>query len=433
MNRRTFLKKTSATLPFIWGLPSFAISHASFFENISLQGPYQDRVLVLIQLEGGNDTLNTIIPLHQYPVLQRVRKNIIIPENKILLPKATVGFGFHPSMAGLQRLYDDKLLSIVHGVGYPDPDFSHFKGTDIKITANIAKGEGSDHCLSGWVGRYVESQYEGYPTGFPKKTGDGPPAVRIGNVSPKITSGNTVDLGIGFNDLSDFESLAPDFPDSPAFRTLGGQHVTDITSVVKRVKHYIPGITSAVGRQKNLSKLYPERKKNLLADRLKLVASLIGGDLRSQIYIVNQTGYDTHGDQVLRTDTTKGLHADLLRDLSEAIVAFQDDLRLMGKLDNVLGMTFSEFGRRIVSNESCGTDHGTVEAVFMFGTRLQKSFVGDLPALPEMPTVNDNMVYHTDFRAVYASVLKGWFGLPEEKIKTILPTAPPERLDLFRS
>lgn len=430
MNRRTFLKNAS-TLPLIWGLPSFAISHATFLEHIALQAPYQDRVLVLIQLEGGNDTLNTIIPLHQYSILQDVRKNIVIPENKILVPQTTNGFGFHPSLAGLRQLYEDKQLSVVHGVGYPDPDFSHFKGTDIKMTAYVGTGESSDHCLTGWVGRYLETRYEDYPMGFPKNPGDGPPAVRIGKVSPKITSGINADLGIGFNNLSDFENLAPDFPNSPAVSTLGGRHVSDIMSLVKQVKLYVPGITSAVGRQKNLSKLYPAPKKNLLADQLRLVASLIGGDLRSPVYIVNQTGYDTHGDQVARTDTTKGLHADLLSDLSEAIVAFQDDLRLMGKLDNVLGMTFSEFGRRIASNESRGTDHGTVEAVIMFGTRLQKNFVGDLPVLPDKPTINDNMTHHTDFRAVYASVLKGWFGLPEEKIRTILPTAPAERLDLF--
>lgn len=429
MNRRSFLRNTGSTVPFILGFPSFAVTQGTFLESFLPQGSYSDRVLVLIQLEGGNDTLNTIIPIGQYNILNEVRKNILIPENKILQLNNTNGFGFHPSLTGLQQLYNDKMLSIVHGVGYPNPNFSHFKGTDIKITANI----GSDNCVSGWVGRYLEEEYTNYPKGFPRTQNDGPPCVRIGGVSPKASQGKDFDMGIGFNGLSDFDILAPDFPQPTTVNNMGSQHVTDILSIVKQVKLYAPIIKSAAGRQQNLSKLYPKRNKNKLADQLKLVASMIGGDLRSPIYIVNQSGYDTHGDQVVRTDTTKGVHAQLLSDLSEAITAFEDDLRLMGKLDNVLGMTFSEFGRRIASNESCGTDHGTVEAVMLFGTKLQNSFVGALPELPLKPGPNDNMVHQLDFRALYASVLKGWFGVSEDNLKAIIPNAPADRLNLFKS
>ena len=429
MNRRKFLRYTGSTVPFILGFSTLSLAQRAFFQKFASEGSYADRVLVLIQLEGGNDTLNTVIPISQYNILSQVRKNILIPESKVLKLNDTNSFGFHPYLTGLQRLYNDKLISIVHGVGYPNPDFSHFKGTDIKLTANCSASDSK----SGWVGRYLEGEYKNYPKGYPLNQSNGPPCVRIGEVSPKLARGADTDLSIGFTAISDFDFLAPDIPWDPVANTMGGNHVTEIRSVIDQVKLYAPIIKSVVGKQESLSKLYPEPGKNKLADQLKIVASLIGGNLKSPVYVVNQGNYDTHGDQVVKSDTTKGEHSQLLSDLSEAITAFEDDLHLMGKQDNVLGMTFSEFGRRIVSNESNGTDHGTAESVIFFGSKLKNSMVGSAPELPSKPTREDNLPHQVDFRALYASVLKGWFGVSEDKLKAIIPQGSADKLDLFKS
>jgi uncharacterized protein (DUF1501 family) len=416
LNRRRFLRYTGSAIPLIMGFSPYSIAQRAFFQNLTSHSSYRERVLVLIQLDGGNDTLNTVIPISQYNVLSEARKNILIPENRILKLNNSDSIGFHPSLKGLQQLYNDKLISIVHGVGYPNPDLSHFKGKDIKYTANCSTIESR----SGWLGRYLEQEYKNFPNGYPVNTNDGPPCIRIGDVSPKISRGATdVDLGIGFSNISDFDFLAPNIPLDSVQSTMGDSHVTEIRSILSQIRLYAPIIKSVASRQKNLSKLYPNPDKNPLADQLKLVASLIGGDLRSPIYVVTQNNYDTHGGQVDKADTTKGLHAQLLSDLSEAITAFEDDLHLMGKQDNVLGMTFSEFGRRIKSNDSNGTDHGTAEAVILFGSKLKESMIGSAPELPSKPTKDDNLQHQFDFRALYASVLRGWFDLSEDKIETV--------------
>jgi uncharacterized protein (DUF1501 family) len=425
MNRRKFLILAGCAVPVVWGSYHFS-PFPRFFAS---PANYRNRVLVLIQLGGGNDTLNTVIPISKYNILSEARKNILIPERKILKLNDTDSFGFHPSLTGMQRLYNDKKISIVHGVGYPNPDLSHFKGTDIKITANC----GAQDSKSGWVGRYLEGEYKNFPKGHPLHQGDGPPCVCVGGVSPKISRGADIDLSVGFSTISDFDLLAPNIQLDAMPNNAGGAHISEIRSLLDQIKLYAPAIKSVAGKQSNRSKLYPEPGKNKLADHLKTVAALIGGDLRSPIYVVSQSDYDTHGDQVEKSDTTKGQHAQLLSDLSEAITAFEDDMHLMGKQDDVLGMTFSEFGRRIKSNESNGTDHGTAEAVILFGSKLKETMIGTAPELPSRPTSEDNLPLQFDFRALYASVLKGWFGVPEDKLKSIIQEGPSDRLDLFKA
>ena len=202
-------------------------------------------------------------------------------------------------------------------------------------------------------------------------------------------------------------------------------------AISNQIKLYAPAILSFSKKQDTLSKLYPEPEKNPLADQLKMVAKLIGSGLNTRIYVVNQTGYDTHAEQVDNSDTTKGKHAHLLDQLSQAITAFEDDLQLMGKQDEVLGMTFSEFGRRIASSDSLGTDHGTGETVILFGSKLKSGMVGVSPDLPAKVTLDDNLPLQFDFRALYASVLTGWFGVSEAAVKTIITQGAETRVDLF--
>ena len=162
------------------------------------------------------------------------------------------------------------------------------------------------------------------------------------------------------------------------------------------------------------------------------MAKLIGSGLNTPIYMVQQTGYDHHADQVDKNDPTTGRHANLLKCLSEAITAFQDDITLMGKQDDVVGMTFSEFGRRIASSDSYGTDHGAAETVILFGSKVRNGIIGTSPVLPPKVTFNDNLPVQFDFRSLYASLLKEWFDVSEDALKKTLPQAPPDRLNLFK-
>lgn len=435
MNRRYFLKQAVTVAPFVLAFGAVSCRNKNFLQDLIKASNNPNRVLVLIELTGGNDGLNTVIPIDKYSILSAVRRDILIPENKILKLHDTDIFGFHPSMTGLQRMYNDKLISIIHGVGYPEPEFSHFRGKGIKYTANTEKQE----IRSGWLGRYLEQKYPLYPKGYPARQIDGPPAIRLGRVSPKITQfippdseGLEEDISIGITNISDLNVTLEAPNDNIMGNSHADQNLDNIRSVSKQLRLYSPTIKASAEKQKNLSKLYPEPLKNPLADQLKAVASLIGSGLNTRVYIVNQSDYDTHADQVDKKDTTQGKHACLLKDLSEAITAFEDDLHLMGKQDDVLGVTFSEFGRRIMCG-SYGTDHGTAETMILFGSKLKTGMVGTSPNLPSKVTLDDNLEVQYDFRSVYKTILTDWFGVRDNEVKRIIAQGPEEKLDLFKA
>lgn len=443
MNRKDFLKYAAivtpfVAIPFIVAYNPFAAWRHRFLQKAISQATYKKRKLVLIELTGGNDGLNTVIPIDKYKILSVARRNILIPENKILPLKGSDVFGFHPSLTGLQQLYNNGLVSAIQGVGYPNPDFSHFRGIVMKYTAHTGKEE----IRSGWLGRYLAHENHGYPKGYPLHPTDGPRAIRVGSASPRLTqfdpevTQDIEDFSIGISGIAEG---AEDLPLTPGSgmgglmaSTLAGGNISKINAISEQIKLYSPTIQSFGSRKQNLSKLYPESGKNDLADQLRTVARLIGSGLDTPIYIVSQGDYDTHSDQADSSDTTKGTHANLLKDLSEAITAFEDDLRLMGIQDDVLGMTFSEFGRRIATN-SGGTDHGTAETVLLFGSQLRNGIVGTSPELPAKVMLEDNLAMQFDFRSVYKSVLTGWFGVSAEAAKKIIPEGSDEMLDLFTS
>jgi uncharacterized protein (DUF1501 family) len=429
MNRRLFIKHAAAIAPLIVAFNPYAMAQRGFLQNLIPSDGNNKRKLVLIELTGGNDGLNTVIPIDKYEILSEARRNILIPENKILKLNDTNIFGFHPSMTGLRELYNNRLVSIIQGVGYPDPDLSHFRGIAIKYTANTGKEE----IRSGWMGRYLEQEYPQYPKGHSSQMTDGPPAMRFGLVSPKITQGADEDFSIGITNLEDISDLSTLSVEDPVSNNMGGTNINTIRAVSDKIKLYIPAINMFSKKQENLSKLYPEQGKNPLADQLKIIAKLIGSGLSTTIYVAGQSNYDTHGNQVEKSDTTQGVHSNLLKDLSEAITAFEDDLYLMGKQDDVLGMTYSEFGRRIASSDSYGTDHGTSESVILFGTKLKKGIIGSSPDLSSKVNQGDNLPVQFDFRSVYKSVLSDWLGTSEDRIKTIITQGPDEKLDLFTS
>ena len=410
MDRRVFLTRGAPFSLLTSFLMCNGLSSCVNWQPGQSKEPDDGRVLVLIQLDGGNDGLNTVIPLDQYKNLITVRKNILIPENKVLALNDSSFTGLHPALKALQSLYKDKQLSIVQGVGSPNPDLSHFKSID---TWHSGADTGNT-VYTGWLGRYID-----HDTGYEadKYNGD-PPAIQIGHSLSKLLQGSHANSGTVVGNLDFFYEL--DLGNYNVMSDVANNPLSFIRRAAIESKDHLQKVKIAAGRQKNLSSLYPPQGNNMLADQLKTAARLIGGGLKTKIYIANLTGFDTHYNQVETGDATKGDHADLLAKLSAAIAAFNDDLFQMGKQDKVVTMVYSEFGRRIKSNSGYGTDHGTSAPVMLFGGKVKGGLIGQNPEIAAGLTADDNLPMQHDFRSVYASVLHGWFGVPQPVINTIL-------------
>jgi len=419
MKRREFLKASSpfALLPLaLNGMPIKTLGSPDIMN--ALQGAFvdTDHVLVLIQLNGGNDGLNTVIPVDQYSNLSKVRSNVMIPQTKVLLLDEVTGTGLHPSMTGMREMFNEEKLGIIQGVGYPDPNFSHFRSTDIWMT-----GANSDQTLtSGWVGRYLSQEYPNFPTGFPNAGMPDPLALQVGSVVAPVCQGVSVNMGMAIsNPASYYKLLTGEYDDAP--NTKAGFELEYIRQVAFQSNEYGKTVKAASEKGANKSSKYPDQGQNRLADQLKIVANLISGGLKTRVYVCNIGGFDTHANQVPVTGGTEtGNHANLLGQVSEAIDAFQDDIEQLGLDNRVLGMTFSEFGRRISANFSSGTDHGTSAPMFLFGKNAKGGIMGKNPEIASDVTVRDNLPMQHDFRQVYATILKEWFCLPDLDVETVM-------------
>jgi uncharacterized protein (DUF1501 family) len=406
MKRREFLQATAAATAgttLLSGFPIGAYGYSAELAALTNAATATDKVLVIVQLQGGNDGLNMIIPLDQYPALMNARSNIALPQSTVL--PLTTNTGIHPAMATAQQLYLNGKLGVVQSVGYPNPNFSHFRATDIWTS-------GSDSGVTwttGWGGRYLDGEFAGYPTGYPSAQNPDPLAISIGSVVSNCVQGPTVNMGMAIASTSSFYQLlsggVATAPNTPA-----GHELTFIRQVVSQTQVYTATIQAAAGRARNLSALYPTAGQNALADQLKIVAQLVAGGLSTRIYVCQFGGFDTHTLQVPATgSTTTGAHATLLGKVADGINAFQDDLRLLGVQDRVVGLTFSEFGRRIKSNSGQGTDHGAAAPLLVFGSKANPIVHGPNPTLPANAGVNDNVAMQFDFRSVYTSILQDWF------------------------
>ena len=407
INRRNFLSRTVPItfMPFLLGGFSFkAYGRSPILESLLSAATETDRVLVLIQLSGGNDGINTVIPIDQYSQLSTLRNNILVPENKIL--KLNNITGLHPAMTGFNSLWSDEKLSVVQSVGYPNPNFSHFRSTDIWLTAS----DSNQNLSSGWMGRYLYDEFPNFPDGYPNSIMPDPLAIQIGSLISPGLQGPEVSMGMAITDPINFYNLISGTFE-PAPNTPAGHELTFIRQVVQSTQKYSAVIKAAATKATNKSTLYPT-SGNSLSDQLKIVARLIAGGLKTRIYVVNLGGFDTHSNQGGET----GTHATLLGRLSTAAHAFQDDLRLLNCEDRVVGMTFSEFGRRINSNASGGTDHGAAAPLFIFGKGVNKIILGANPTI----TGSGNLPMQYDFRSVYATILRNWFGVSSTVLKNIL-------------
>ncbi len=372
-----------------------------------------DHVLVIVQLSGGNDGLNMVIPVADYAKYYNARTNIAIPENRVLPIAGVNGTGLHPSMTGLQTLFAESKAKLVQAVGYPQPNFSHFRATDIWMSASNSNQE----VYSGWAGRYLNYEFPDFPTGYPSTTMPDPLAIQIGSTTTLTTQGPTANMGMSITNPTNFYNLVNGTTD-PVPATPAGKELKYIRQVNQQTQKYSTVIKNAAN---SITQQVTYPTGNSLADQLKIVARLIAGGLKTRVYMVSFGGFDTHSVQVGATDTTTGSHATLLQRVSDAIKAFQDDLKFQNVEDRVVGMTYSEFGRRIKSNSSTGTDHGAAAPMFLFGSNIDAGMLGVNPTLPTSATVNDNIPMQYDFRSIYSTLLEKWFCLEKTVVDSLFP------------
>lgn len=408
MKRRDFVKNmalASAGTPIMLNGMNFQSIGRKLFDVSSVAG---DRVLVLIQLNGGNDGLNTVIPRDQYSNLTIQRPNILIPELSVL--PLTTEVGLHPVMTGFQSMYNDGKLGIIQNVGYPEQNRSHFRSMDIWDSGLI-----NAPATTGWIGRQFDNDYPNYPEDYPNSTYKDPFAISMGYQVSATCQGLMGNFSHAVNNPFDVYNLASS--GSLNDGTYYGDHIEYLTTLINQANEYGTQINAAANAGNSLSTLYDPN--NPLAMQLKYVAQMISGGLETKVYILNINGFDTHDAQVSQADPTLGTHANLIKQLSDAVNAFQNDLQLLGLEQRVAGMTYSEFGRQVASNASYGTDHGDAAPLFLFGSCLDINILGPNPTISNTVTNQAGVPMQIDFRDVYASILKDWFGVPSGDVQSL--------------
>ncbi|MCH8959749.1 MAG: DUF1501 domain-containing protein [Bacteroidetes bacterium] len=364
-----------------------------------LGGLETDRVLVLIQLDGGNDGLNTIVPITN-DIYYRSRPTLAIPANQTIRLSDTLGM--HPSMADVEALYGDGQMAIVQNVGYDNPDQSHFRSMDIWMSGSDAE----DYDATGWAGRALEAMTPDFGQNPPQQ----PLGVQLGG-SSMLFQGRMNDVGMTLSNPEVFERLAEtgqfyNVANLPA--TTYGDEMLYIRQISNSAFRYAGALQQAAQAGQNRVE-YPE---GFLAENLSSVARLIKGQLGTRIYVVSLFGFDTHAEQVPS-------HPMLLQELTASVKAFIQDLEADNQMEDVLVMTFSEFGRTIWENGSGGTDHSTSAPLFLFGPGAKGGLYGAPPDLQNINEVGDP-VYDIDFRSVYATVLQDWFGIDSATVSAVL-------------
>jgi len=394
ISRRNFLKSTATLLPAFASLPMVfrrAVA-SSMLESSSYSSPYQNRTLIIIQMAGGNDGLNTVIPYTDSKYYDH-RSYLAVSDEDVLDLNGELGL--HPVLGKMKLLWDQGLLAVVQGVGYENQSYSHFESMHIWQTADN-KGKLEE----GWLGRYFESLkgmedniFQGLAVGklMPYECSNlNAPIPVVSSIDKYRLEGSTQQRS---------EALLKLYSSSP----LGAPYGVLLDNTIEAVYKSSEALQTA---DKNYQSdiQYPETS---LSKSLKVLAEAIIGDLGVRVGHVKIGGFDTHSDQIVE-------QPDLLQEMSEAIYAFYEDLKAAGRDQDVLIMTWSEFGRRVKSNGSGGTDHGAAAPMFLIGSPVVGGVYGENPNLRNLD--KDNLRFTTDFRSVYSTVLEEWLGAAPEAI-----------------
>ena len=419
MKRRNFIKLTSSASAL--GLFPYEITSALKVAEDFLDCNITNRKLVLINLAGGNDGLNTVIPINNYDLYSNLRPTIRIPNtgsNSFINLDSTLSenqqLGLHPALIGLKNIYDEGVLRILQSVGYPSQNKSHFASTDIYNTGNDGNSwlNGGD---SGWIGRFMESYYynlfeSSYPLG-----------VEIGSKSGSLGFHGEAEHGLAINiegqDASGFYSVLSGLGGLPPEYIPDSHYGTELQYIIENDQLsniYSEAISNAFNNGSNIA-TYQDTD---ISNQLKTVARLISGGLQSKVYMVKLGGFDTHFSQIQSENDIAGRHTELLAELDGAISRFMEDVQSQGFQDDVVGLTFSEFGRKAKENGNLGTDHGEIAPMFVFGAPVNGGVSGVNVDLTEASEDNNWQIqtYLYDYRQTIGTLLQDYLGADDQAI-----------------
>lgn len=415
MKRRTFIKTAAAgaAAPIILGgIPARA--HTSLELLAQMPADVDDRILVVVQLFGGNDGLNTLIPALDDEYYS-IRPNIAVPKadcwngvgSIFLHPSLTKG-----SQGGVARMLETGSLALVQGIGYENPNLSHFRSTDIWLSG-INSSDPNVRLDTGWVGRYLEQRYPDFPANLPEH----PLAIQFGGSFSLTLMSGKGRMGIEVTDPSGQRGvgLQLDTLDANAPGTFYYDEYQFVADIANRSNSYAQAVKDAYTTGK--SRLRGAYAVNGFASQMASVAALIAGGLKTKVYVVSMGGYDTHVNQ--QYTGNGGTHPSLLESFSDSVAQFQYDMTSLGFADQVVGLTVSEFGRRPYENGSRGTDHGTASVQFVWGRQVNSGVFGNAPDLKNL-NANGDFYYQIDYREVYAEILTDWFGLSLQQMREVL-------------
>ena len=383
----------------VGGIPVNAMARTKFLNR--LVAADNDRVLVLIQLSGGNDGLNTIIPVEN-DIYYNKRPTIGIRKQDSILLSDDIGM--HPAMSGLESLWGDGNMAVIHNVGYEDADRSHARSTDIWTTAS----DSDVNLGTGWAGRYLVEDNPDIIANPPEF----PLGVRLGG-SANIFQSEFGNLGVTFGGAEQFARFLEQggfYDEENVPQNEFGRSLSFARKIANSSFKYLESIQNAADSSQNLGE-YPDSG---LSRSLSVVARLIRGGLKTKVFLVSKGGFDTHNNQ----GNVDGGHAGLLADIADSVNAFYADLAADDLQNRAMTMTFSEFGRTLDENSSGGTDHGSSAPVMIFGP-VNGGQYGQHSDLTELDGSGDP-VFSTDYRTIFSSILNNWFGLEINDTETVL-------------
>jgi uncharacterized protein (DUF1501 family) len=423
--RRHFLRTSMLGAAATWTLPVFLEKTFFALDAMAADALTQTvtgkdgTILVVLQMAGGNDGLNMVVPFAD-DAYHRARPRLAFaPENILKLDDYA---GLNPKLTGLKSLYDEGHLAVVQGVGYPNPNRSHFRSTEIWQTASDANRNLSE----GWIGRYFDNFCAGadptvgiavgeeMPEAFAAKTPTGitfsrPEQFRYRTSGPR--SGRMSAEEFFFRQLNESEggdaALAPSNGASVgaiAGRTESRMSTLDFLQRTALDAQMSSDKILEIARKSKSTVVYPPGQ---LAASLNIIARMIGGGLGTRVYYASQGGFDTHAGQL-------NAHERLMGELNDAVATFVSDLKQQGNFERVLLMTFSEFGRRVAENANGGTDHGAAAPMFVLGGTVKPGLFGKYPSLTDLD--RGDLKFNVDFRSVYGTVLDQWLKAPSEKV-----------------
>jgi uncharacterized protein (DUF1501 family) len=407
LNRRSFLKRGVTFVAL-----SLASRHMMMQVNPSTDSVFgqasseagSDKLLVIVQLSGGNDGLNTVVPYGD-GIYYDSRPNLAVPESDVLVLDDQAGLGFNPNLQNFKQFYDDGKMAIINGVGYPNSNRSHFRSTDIWMSGHPDKVVGS-----GWIGRYLDHSIEQFH-------GSTLPAGNVRGILPLTLKGDQVVVPSiqnleSYNFLTDeahpedrdaqlaaFNAIHAQLGQTGNVDTIAGTGISALESS-EALQIAAAGYSSSIQ--------YPT---DPFGQALQLVSQILSGGLGTQVMHVSIGGFDTHASQ----DSAGTNHPGLLTAVDGGLKAFYDDLVEQNLAKDVTIMSFSEFGRRVKENGSQGTDHGTAAPMFIIGDNVQGGIYGDYPSLTNLDG-NGDLIHTVDFRQVYATVLEDWLQTDSTEI-----------------